>query len=196
MIKDTSRHEHKESQMYKEVRGKEAMGYLPTKPTMIITTRHASGVVNAGVFGAYTNLSGTQVGIAVARDSHTYANVLRGGEFVINVPGADIVKTLAIIAGKIPETRSELEEAGLTCKAGIALETPSIAECQAAAEFEFDKELSIGVHSFMIGQVVGGWIRESAMDEDGKIDIFKARVMKDFKYPEPLYVLPGEIVEG
>ena len=27
-------------------------------------------------------------------------------------------------------------------------------------------------------------------------DIFKARVMKDFKYPEPLYVLPGEVVEG
>ena len=33
-------------------------------------------------------------------------------------------------------------------------------------------------------------------DLDGKIDIFKAKVFKDFKYPKPLYVLPGEIIEG
>ena len=31
---------------------------------------------------------------------------------------------------------------------------------------------------------------------DGKIDIFKAKVFKDFKYPKPLYVLPGEVIEG
>jgi len=182
--------------MYRETRTSEAMGYLATKPTMIITTRHASGVVNAGVFGAYTNLSATQVGVAIGTASHTYRNILRGGEFVINVPGADIVKALAIIADDIPESRSEVEEAGLTCKTGIAMETPSIAECQAAVEFVFDKEVRIGVHSFLIGKVVGGWIRESALDSDGKIDIFKARVIKDFKYPKPLYVLPGEVVEG
>ena len=182
--------------MYKEVRSSEAMGYLATKPTMIITTLHASGVVNAGVFGAYTNLSSTQVGVAISRGSHTYGNILRGGEFVINVPGADIVKTLAVIADDIPESRSEVEEAGLTCKAGIVLKTPSIAECQAAIEFEFDKEVPIGVQGFVIGKVVGGWIRESALDSDGKIDIFKARVIKDFKYPRPLYVLLGEVVEG
>ena len=63
--------------MYKEVRGKEAMGYLSTKPTMIITTLHDTGVINAGVFGAYTNLSPDQVGIAIGMGSHTYANALR-----------------------------------------------------------------------------------------------------------------------
>lgn len=180
----------------RETRGSEAMGYLATKPTIIITTLHASGVVNAGVFGAYTNLSSSQVGIAIARGSHTYANIRRSGEFVINVPGADLVKTLAILADDVPESRSELDEAGLTCKAGIALETPSIQECQAAAEFTFDSELPIGVHSFVIGKVAGGWIRESALDVDGAIDIFKARVIKDFKYPQPLYMLPGEVVRG
>ena len=65
-----------------------------------------------------------------------------------------------------------------------------------AGEFEFDRELAIGYHSFVIGKVTGGWIRESALDADGKIDIFKARVIKDFKYPQPLYLLPGEVVEG
>ena len=182
--------------MYHETHGGAAIGYLATKPTMIITTRHASGIVNAGVFGAYTNLSPTHVGIAIAKGSHTYANILRRQEFVINVPGADMVKTLAVIADSIPESRSEIEEAGLTCKPGIAVETPSIAECQAAVEFHYERELPVGHHNFVIGTVAGGWIRKSAMDTDGKINIFKARVIKDFKYPEPLYVLPGEVVEG
>jgi len=104
--------------MYRETRGHEAMGYLSTKPTMIITTLHASGIINAGVFGAYTNLSGTQIGAAISVASHTYANILCGREFVINVPGADLVKALAVLADDIPETRSELDEAGLTAKTG------------------------------------------------------------------------------
>jgi len=182
--------------MYKEVKGTAAMGFLSTKPTMIITTLHESGVVNAGVFGAYTNLSPSEVGIAIGSGSHTYANILREKEFVINVPGADIVKTLAVLASPLPPDVSELDEAALTTRDGVKLKTPSIAECVAAVEMQFDQEVPIGYHSFLIGKVVAGWIKEEFVDADGKIDIFKARVVKDFKYPKPLYVLPGEVVEG
>jgi len=182
--------------MYVETRGSAAMGYLATKPTVIITTRHASGVVNAGVFGAYTNLAPDLAGFAIARTSHTYANILRDKEFVVNVPGADLVKAIAIIADEIPETRSEVAEAGLTLKSGITARIPSIAECQAAVEFVFVKEVAIAEHSFIIGRVTGGWVRDSALDADGRINIFKARVFKDFKYPKPLYVLPGEVITG
>ena len=182
--------------MYREVKGSGAMGYLTTKPTMVITTLHESGVVNGGVFGAYTNLSGTEVGVAIGTGSHTYANIMRSGEFVINVPGADLVKTLRIFASSIPPDKSEVDEAGLSLKDGITIQTPSIAECAAAAELRLDKEVPVGYHSFVIGRVVGGWVREELMDSEGKLDIFKARVLKDFKYPAPLYVLPGEVVEG
>lgn len=182
--------------MYSEVKGTEAMEYLSTKPTMIITTLHVSGIVNGGVFGAYTNLSASQVGIAIGKGSHTYANILRSKEFVINVPGADLVKTFRIFAAAIPPDTSEVEEAGLTLKDPVTIATPSIAECAAAVECTFDREVEIGVHSFMIGRIAGGWIREEVRDADGKIDIFKARVVRDFKYPQPLYVLPGEVVEG
>jgi len=182
--------------MYKEVKTAEAMGYLATKPTMIITTLHESKVVNAGVFGAYTNLSATHVGIAIATSHHTYANILRSCEFVINVPGADLVEKIAILASPIPKDKSEVDEAGLATKAGITIETPSIGECVAAVECKFDKELPIGVHSFVVGVACGGWIKEEFLDTDGKINIFKARVIKDFKYPQPLYVLPGEVVHG
>lgn len=182
--------------MYKEVKDRSAMGFLSTKPTMIITTLHESGIVNAGVFGAYTNLSPTQIGVAVSTSSHTYANIIRTGEFVINVPGADMVKTLKIIADNIPIAKSELDEAALTDKPGVTIQTPSIAECAAAVEYKFEKEIAIGHHNFIMGIVQGGWIKEEFLDNDGKINIFKAKVVKDFKYPKAVYVVPGEVVEG
>jgi len=182
--------------MYKEVTNESAMGFLATKPTMIITTLHESGIVNGGAFGAYTGLSGSQIGVAVGRSSDTYANTLARGEFVICVPGADLVKTIRIFGTGYPPEVSEVAEAGLTLKDGITVDTPSIAECVAAVEFKFEKEVPIGAHSFLIGKATGGWIKEEFLDSDGEIDIFKARIIKDFKYPKPLYVLPGEVIEG
>jgi flavin reductase (DIM6/NTAB) family NADH-FMN oxidoreductase RutF len=179
-----------------EVRTPAAIRYLATKPTMIITTRHESGIVNAAVFGAYINLSSEHLGVAIYTEHDTYANLKRTGEFVVNVPGADLVKTFATLASELPPTESELEAAGLTTRPGLTVKTPSVAECVAAVECVFDREVSITSHSFVIGRVTGGWIREDCLDPDGRLNIFKARVVKDFKYPQPLYVLPGEVVEG
>ena len=89
-----------------------------------------------------------------------------------------------------------MDEAGLTLRDPLTGKTPSIAECVAAVELTFEQEVPVGGHSFMIGAVSGGWIREEFLDADGRIDIFKAGVFKDFKYPKPLYVLPGQVVEG
>ncbi len=54
----------------------------------------------------------------------------------------------------------------------------------------------VSSHDFIIGRVVGGWIRETVVTPAGRLDIFKGRVFKDFCYPEPLYVLAGEVIEG
>ncbi len=182
--------------MYKEVKGTGAMGFLSTKPTMIITTLQLSGSVNAGVFGAYTNVSPSQLAAAISTGSDTYANILREKEFAVNIPGADMVKSLKTLAAKLPPDKSELDEAGLSAREGAAIKTPGISECAACCEFAFEKEIPVGRHSLIIGRVLGGWIKEEFLDTDGKIDIFRARVLKDFKYPEPLYVLPGEVVRG
>ncbi|MFP4176795.1 MAG: flavin reductase family protein [Planctomycetota bacterium] len=181
---------------YHEVTGTEAMGYLATKPTIIVTTLHESGVINAGVFGAYTNLSPSQVGAAISTGSHTYENILREEKYVINVPRAEIVDALSILADSLPEDKSEVYEAGLCTRDGVVLDVPSICQCAAAVEMRFQQEIPIGHHSFLIGECVGGWIKEEYLDDDGKIDIFAAEVIKDFKYPKPLYVLPGKVIEG
>lgn len=121
---------------------------------------------------------------------------MREKESAVNIPGADLVKSLKTLAAKFPPDKSELDEAGLSAREAAAIKTPGISECAACFEFAFEKEIPVGRHSLIIGRVFGGWIKEEFLDPDGKIDIFKARVIKDFKYPEPLYVLPGEVLRG
>jgi flavin reductase (DIM6/NTAB) family NADH-FMN oxidoreductase RutF len=182
--------------MYKEVVGNQAIKFISTKPTMIITTLHENMKVNAGVFGAYTNLSSEHIGVAVSPKSDTYKNILRTGEFTINVPPVDIIKAIKILAHNEPEGVSEVEKAGLSVKLPITNKTPAISECVAAVECVFEQKLPTGSHTFIVAKVTGGWIKNFAMTEEGRLDIFKGRVFKDFCYPKPLYVLPGEVVQG
>lgn len=182
--------------MIKEIYGAEAIQFIVTKPTMIITTRHESGIVNAGVFGAYTNLSAEHIGVAVSTRSHTYANISRDKQFVINIPGVDLVKKLTVMAAPLPPEKSEIDQADCSVREGMLIPVPSIAECLAAVELELVNEVPVARHHFMIGRVLGGWVRSEVCREDGGLDVHKANVIKDFRYPEPLYMLPGEIVDG
>ena len=182
--------------MFTEVTGAKAMGYLSTRPVMIVTTLHESGAVNAGVFGSWTNLSPDEIGAAISKQSDTYANMCRTREFVVNIPGADMVETLAILAEDMPAGVNEMKKADLSTRAAMTGSTPAIAECVAAVEFAFRLEVEVGHHSLMIGKCRAGWARDEFVGEDGKLDIFKARVLRSFKYPLPLYHLPGEIIEG
>ena len=159
-----------------------------TRPVIIITTLHASGVVNAGVFGAYTNFSPSGIALAVWKGSHTHANMRRAREFVINVPPAELAGKLAAIAADVPETRSELDDAGLTAEPSRHVAPPGVAECVASVEMRLTQEVDAGDHALMLGEALGGRVEQSVWS-GGRLDVLKARVFHSVAYPDPLYAV-------
>ena len=180
----------------KELSAQEAMKMITTRPVMIITTLHDNGIVNAGVFGSYTNLSSDHLGAAIHRASHTYKNILRSHEFVINVPGKDVVDTIKILASDIPEDKSELEEAGLTPGKPGQIKVPHIKECVGCIECIFEQEIKVGGHSFLIAKSVGGFGRKEYITPEGRLDVLKAGVFHCHRYPDDFYMVFGEEIEG
>jgi len=172
------------------------MRLIQTTPLIFITTVHESGVVNGGAFGAYTNLSPSEIGIAIGKPSHTYQNIKRTGEFVVNVPGAELKDAVAIFGDNCPIDQSELDLAGLSATPARTVKPPYITECVAGVECRYVKEMEIGYHSFVVGKVCGGTIEEEFLDPDGYIDVVKARVMHDVKYPRPIYAVFGKYITG
>jgi len=162
------------------------------RPCMIITTLHESGIVNAGTFGAYTNVGPKEIAIAIGTPSHTYQNIKRTGEFVINIPNQDQSGALEICGEDLPPDTSELDEAGLTATPAEQVKAPLIAEFPANIECQFWKETEIGYHSLVIGKVLCGHLEEEFLDKDGAIDVIKARVPFGIRYPEPIYAVLGD----
>jgi len=173
-----------------------AMRLIVTRPVVVITTVHPNGVVNGGAFGAYTNLSPSEIGVAIGKPSDTYQNIKRTKEFVINIPGADLVDSLSIFGSDTGKDVSEVEEAGLTLEEGVNVSIPHIKECPAAVECKYVKEMPINYHGFVVGEVLGGFVEEGMLDDEGHFDVVKAKVMHGTKYPRPVYVLFGETIIG
>jgi flavin reductase (DIM6/NTAB) family NADH-FMN oxidoreductase RutF len=148
-------------------------------------------VVNAGTFGAYSNAGPQEIAIAIGKPSHTYQNIKRTGEFVINIPRQDQSFVLEICGKSIPPDQSELDEAGLTTTPASEVAVPLIAEFIANIECKFWKEVEIGYHSLVIGKVLCGHLEEDLLDKDGSIDVIKAQAPFSIRYPEPIYAVLG-----
>ncbi|MCM8768353.1 MAG: flavin reductase family protein [Candidatus Omnitrophica bacterium] len=162
---------------------------LRGKPVIIITTFHPTGIVNAGTFGAYTNLSPTEVGIAIGRPSHTYQNIKRTGELVLNVVTRPLALAAEVCAEEIPPTESELDKAGLHSEPSRKVKVPLIKECVVNIECQFLKELEIGYHSLVVVKCLAGHIEEEFLAEDGGLDVVKAEGVVNIAYPRPLYAV-------
>ncbi len=171
-----------------------ATGLCRTRPCMIITTLNPGGVPNAGTFGAYTNVGPEEIAIAIGRTSHTYANIKRDGEFVINIPSVKHAQALEDCARRISADQDEIALAGLTAVPADTVKVPMIAECVANIECKFWKELEIGHHFLVVGKVLCGHLAEECADDGGSIDVVKAQVPFGIKYPTPVYATLGETV--
>ena len=166
-----------------------------TRPIIIITTLHENGVVNAGTFGAYTNVGPSQIGIAIGKSSDTYQNIKRTGELVINVLIKSIAAASEVCAQNIPRTESELDRAGLTTEPARKISVPLIKESLSNIECKFSREMEIGCHSFVVVECVGGHIEESMIDKDGGLDVVKAQVIYGIRYPDPVYATLSKTFE-
>ena len=166
---------------------------IVTRPVILITTLHSNSILNAGAFGAYTNVSPTDIAVAIWKGSHTYQNVSRSGEFVINVPPAELAPKMSVFAEHLPDTTSEVEEAGCTSFEGEHTSVPSIAECVAWIECKYLQEVDVGAHSLVIGRAQGGSVEDSVLGEDGRLDVIKSRIFHSVAYPEPVYAEFGRV---
>lgn len=157
------------------------------RPIIIIVTLHPDGTVNAGTFGAYTNVSGSEIGIAIGKPSHTYKNIKRTKELTINVVSKPIAKAAEICGQNIPENESELEKANLHCEKSKKVSVPIIKECVANLECKYVKEIEINYHSFVIVRCIAGHIEEEFIAPDGGLDVVRSQAIFNIGYPEPLY---------
>jgi flavin reductase (DIM6/NTAB) family NADH-FMN oxidoreductase RutF len=131
------------------------------RPIAWITTRDASGAVNAAPF-SFFNVFGSDpatVGVGIGskgpgEPKDTRANIRATEQFVVNLVPFALAQAIRVTSIAFPKGVEEPKEAGLTLAASERVAVPRLAEAPVAMECRFAQEVVLGSFSLVLGQIL------------------------------------------
>lgn len=150
-----------------EVKPEEYRKIIPPLPTVLISTLYDE-VKNVAPYGMNMPISFNPplyaIGVGLTKD--TYKNILETKEFVVGIPGPDLVKEIDIAAKSFPRDVSEFEKAGLTPLESKVVRPFRVKECQSNFECKLEWIKQAGDHYIIVGRVVAASIDDKIYTKD------------------------------
>ena len=135
--------------------GDDTLRLMGFGPVTLITTTGRDGSVNAAPHSRATiaSYSPPQILISVNTAHDTYRNIVETREFVMNIPGADLIQQIWIAQKHFPYGINELEQAQLTAFPAERVHPPRIKECKAYIECKAKWTRFAGSSCLVLGNV-------------------------------------------
>lgn len=145
--------------------------WLFPKIITIITTLDENGKVNAAPYSHIMQYDvmpkNPRMIIGFRQSSHTFENIVKTGEFVINCPTADHLDDMMETARFWPEGVNELEYTSFTPFESTKVKPPSLRECPQIAECTVDQIIRLDKSSgIVIGKIEALIFDEELIDMD------------------------------
>lgn len=102
--------------------------------------------------------------ISVGRQRYSRELIDETGEFVINVPSAELLNSVWICGTRSGRNTDKFEKAGLTKTAAKRVSPPLIDECMAWLECGVRKRIALGDHILFVGEVLSASVRTDAFN--------------------------------
>jgi flavin reductase (DIM6/NTAB) family NADH-FMN oxidoreductase RutF len=116
------------------------------------------------------------VAIGVRPSRHSHALIEESGEFVINLPGEDLLEVTDHCGQVSGRDIDKFAAFGLTAEPASEVKAPLIGECPVNLECRVTHKLPLGAHDLFLGEIVAVHVEEAVLDEGGRrIDYGKAR---------------------
>lgn len=149
--------------------------YLFPCPVVLLSCRGPQGKANvltlAWVGVACSDPPMVTVAIRPQRLSHDI--VATTGEFVVNVPSADMLLAVDTCGSNSGRNMDKFEACGFTAVEARAVGAPVIEECSYAVECRVVHKLRLGTHDLFVAEIVAAHADERVLDEGGKVDYAK-----------------------
>lgn len=153
------------------------------RPIAWVVSQDESGRNNAAPFSFFNAFSGGPpivcigVGETDAGMKDTLNNIMRTGEFVINMVPADLAEAMNVTAVPFPPEVDEIAEAGLTTVPSSRIKVPRIAESPIAYECTLKDLLLLAPQNrLVIANVVAMHVRDDAVLDAEKCYVDVARL--------------------
>ena len=140
---------------------------LHPRPAVLVTCLDKEGRANAIAISWITPVSKKppMVAICVAKTRYSYGLIKEAGEFVVNVPSAELAEAVhycGTVSGR--DVKDKPVKAGLTLKPAKVVKVPIIEECVAHLECKLKQVVECGSHDIFIGEVVAAYADPRAFD--------------------------------
>lgn len=155
-------------------------GCIVPRPVGFISTIDGAGVFNAAPFSFFNMVSHVppMVSVSIARNrtgdgpKDTLANILAGGDFVMNIVTEDIVEAADRCSEFQPPEVDEIALCGLTARASTSVKSPCIDESPVNFECRLVSrvDLPASLHTLVIGRVVRMHVRDDLLLPSHRID--------------------------
>ena len=160
-------------------------GFIFPRPIGLVSTRSENGIANCAPFSWFNALCEDPPLLVLSFNArtdskmkHTLANILRTGEYVVNLADEAIANGMHVSSTEFPETVSEFDEAGFSQAPCSMVEHPRIAEAPVSFECRLFKRVEVGpTRDIILGEVV--YIHS----RDGLIDPASKRVSESEYWP-------------
>jgi flavin reductase (DIM6/NTAB) family NADH-FMN oxidoreductase RutF len=163
-------------------------------PAALITSAARDGAPNILTLGECFNVSIRRpviVGIAIRTATCSYGLIREQGEFVVNLPTADMAETVDRIGHVSGRDVDKFERFGLTPLPARKVTPPLIAECPVNLECAALSESEVGDHQLFLGEVLVQHVAEEVLGEDGRPD---PRKLDMLVYAENTYFSVGRML--
>ena len=115
--------------------------------------------------------------ISVRPSRHSYKILKEKGEFVINLPSADMAKKVDFVGIYTGAKMDKFEKCGLTRIPSEKVSAPTVAECPVALECRVTEVIPMGSHDVFIADVVSVSCKEDIFDKEGKMHFERANLL-------------------
>ncbi|HHX64261.1 MAG TPA: flavin reductase family protein [Chloroflexi bacterium] len=117
------------------------------------------------------------IGISVRPERHSHRLISETGEFVVNLPTAEIAAEVDYCGIRSGADVDKFADTGLTPEPAAEVRPPLIAECPVSIECRVRDTLSLGSHDVFVGLAVATHAEDWALDEQGQLDPVRARAI-------------------
>ncbi len=162
----------------------------PSRP-ILTTTRFADGRIDVAPFSWCIPVSANPPMLLLAlatkpRRQRSLLNILREKQFVINLPGVELVDRLARASYFYPKGINKLQELDFKTAPAQVVGAPILCECRAHVECQLVQVIPTGDHTTLIADVVAASYDPDMFDDKMILRLDKAKPLLHLRH----YSLP------
>jgi flavin reductase (DIM6/NTAB) family NADH-FMN oxidoreductase RutF len=141
--------------------------------TVLVTTVDSKGKPDVAPFSFVSPVSFDPplLMVAIGVNKHSYWNLMRKKEFVVNIPTEKMLEKVWIAGEKWDAEVSKIERAGLQTSKSEKVGPPRLTECVAHIECYLEDAKKYGDHVIIVGRVVSVNVNEEYVDEEGRLKV-------------------------